>query len=98
MELINMHITSAELYRRNNIDPMTFTHWRESFAKSGKSTLSGKVKDNVVKTLTKENESIKKLIDKLTIDNDDLKKTLKGKTYQTNIRNTKDYCNTLTHK
>ena len=74
VESINTHITPAELCCRHNIDPMTFTYWRESFVKSGKAVLSVKARNNAVKTLTKENESLKKLISELNITNDVLKK------------------------
>ena len=55
---------------------MTFNRWRESFIQSGKAALSGKARDNAVKTLTNEIKSPKKLIGEMTIANDALKKTL----------------------
>ena len=55
-----------------------FNRWRESFIESGIAALSGKLRDNAVKTLTSENESLKKLIGELTLANDVLKKTLLG--------------------
>ena len=76
MESINTRITPAELCRKHNISPITFSRWRESFIESGKAALSGKPRDNAAKTLTSENESLKKLISELTIANDVLKKTL----------------------
>ncbi len=80
MESLNTRITPAELCRRHNISLITFNRWRESFIESGKATLSGKPRDNAVKTLTNENESLKKLIGDLTIANDVLKKTLEEST------------------
>lgn len=58
----------------HNISPITFSRWRESFILSGNAALSGKAKDNAVKTLTNENESLKKLICEMTIAIDALKK------------------------
>lgn len=69
-----MHITSPELCHRHNINPMMFTRCREFFVKSGKAALSEKVKDNAVKILIKENESLTKLIGNFTMANYALKK------------------------
>ncbi len=76
MESINTRITPAELCRRHNISQITFSRWSESFIESCKAALSGKPRDNAVKTLTSENESLKKLIGDLTIVNDILKKNV----------------------
>ena len=65
MDSINTHIIHVELCCMYNINPITFTRWRESFLKSDKSPLSVKTRDNAVETLTKENESLKKLIDEI---------------------------------
>ena len=69
-----MYITSPKLCHRHNINPMTFTRCREFFVKSCKAALSEKVKDNTVKILTKENESLKIFIGNFTMTNYVLKK------------------------
>ena len=70
MESINLHIISAELYCRHNINSITFTRWRVSFVKSDKFALFGKPRDNTVMTLAKGNEFLKKLLGYLTVVHD----------------------------
>ena len=72
VHIILESINTQHPYSRHSISPMTFNRWG-SFIKSGKNQ-SGKSRDSAVKTLTDENESLKSLIDGMTIANDALKK------------------------
>ena len=77
MESINTSISIAELCRKYGVVPNTFYQWKEKFFESGKLGLSGGLTKNgevITKELELENERLKKLIGKLTIANDSLKK------------------------
>lgn len=78
LESLNTNISSAELCRKYNISPPTFYQWKERFVEGGMASLNRTSKENVCKSLQKENESLKRLIGDLTVANDVLKKTLEG--------------------
>ena len=75
LEFLNTNISTAELCRKHNIAPQTFYQWKERFIAGGKASLNGAPNGNVCKNLQKENDSLKRLISKITIANDILKKT-----------------------
>jgi len=78
LESLNTNIGAAELCRKHNISPPTFYQWKEKFIEGGKTSLNGTSKENVCKSLQKENENLKRIIGELTIVNDAFKKTLEG--------------------
>lgn len=76
MESLNTSISIAELCRKHNVTPNAFYGWKEKFLESGKLGLIGSLKTGPSEELTRENESLKKLIGELTIANSALKKAL----------------------
>ena len=43
MESINTHITPAELCRKHNINPASFTRWRDIFFECGKAGIKNRI-------------------------------------------------------
>ena len=78
LESLNTNITTAELCRKHNIAPQTYYQWRDKFIAGGKASLNGTPNGDICKNLQKENDSLKRLIDEITIANDILKKTLEN--------------------
>ena len=78
LESLNTNISTAELCRKYNVSPPTFYQWKEKFIEGGKISLNRKSKDNVCKSLQKENDNLKRIIGELTIVNDAFKKTLEA--------------------
>ena len=71
---IRANTSAAELCRKHNVHPQTFHNWKQSFMEFGKAGLSQSGKKYPIKTMEKRDEGYKRLIGRLTIDNDILKK------------------------
>ena len=76
MEFINTSISAAELCRKHNISPTTFQDWKDKFLQGGRQALLNK--GDKTKSHAKEVENLKRIIGKITVANDVLKKTLEG--------------------
>ncbi len=66
----------AELCRKHNVTPNAFYGWKDKFLEVDKLALAGSLKNGPGEGVEAENESLKKLIGKLTIANDCLKKAM----------------------
>ena len=76
LESIKTSISTAELCRKHNVHPQTFHTWRAAFMDAGKSILSHRGKNNPIKAIKKENDTLKRLVGEQAIVIDVLKKTL----------------------
>ena len=76
LESIKTNIGTAELCRKHNLHPHTFSTWKERFVESGKAGLRTRKNDS--KAFQKEREGLKSIIAEQAIAIDVLKKTLEG--------------------
>ena len=74
LESINTHISMADLCRKHNVAPQTFSTWKKKFIESGKNGLRTRRSDALA--IRKEVENCKRIIGEYALANDVLKKTL----------------------
>ena len=79
MESLTTSAGTAEICRKHGLSPNTFYPWREKFLDGGKTALARGQDAGTVKTLQKENATLKTLVGEITLANDVLKKTLEGR-------------------
>lgn len=79
MEGLRGEETVAELCRREGVNKMTYYGWLKSFLEAGKRRLAGdhlrEARSEEVKGLKEENDSLKKLLAELMLENSRLKKS-----------------------
>lgn len=79
MEALRGEETVADLYRREGVNKMTYYGWLKSFLEAGKKRLAGdhvrEARSDEVKALKGENESLKKLLAELMLENSRLKES-----------------------
>ena len=79
MEGLRGEETVADLCRREGVNKMTYYGWLKSFLEAGKRRLAGdhlrEARSDEVKALKEQNESLKKLLAELMLENSKLKKS-----------------------
>ena len=78
MESFTTSAGTAEICRKHGLSPNTFYPWQERFLEVGKTALARGQNAGTVKTLQKENATLKTLVGEITLTNDALKKRWGG--------------------
>ena len=76
MESLATSASTADICKKYGLSPNTFYPWREKFLEGGRAALAGNASAQVVRTLQRENVTLKTLLGEVTLANDALKKTL----------------------
>ena len=76
MESLTTSTTTADVCKKYGLSPNTFYPWREKFLEGGRTALAGNANAQVVRTLQRENVTLRTLLGEATLANDALKKTL----------------------
>ena len=79
MESLITSASTVDICRKYGLSPNTFYPWRDKFLDGGKAALAGGSSTRIIRTIQKENATLKTLVGEITLANDLLKKALEGK-------------------
>ena len=79
MESLTTSASTVDICRKYGLSPNTFYPWRDKFPDGGKAVLAGSSSTRIIKTIQKENATLKTLVGEITLANDLLKKALEGR-------------------
>ena len=79
IESLTTSAGTVDICKKYGLSPNTFYPWREKFLDGGKAALTGSPSSRTIRTIQKENTTLKTLVGEITLANDALKKALEGR-------------------